>query len=146
MLLTGKAPKIMKKAAVIRRAHFNAAHKLWNDAWDVEKNKAVFGLCANENYHGHNYDLEVKVIGDIEPETGYVIDLKIVKEIIQEVVMDKLDHKNLNLDTKEFSSLNPTVENIAVVIYDGMREKLDKRYQLFIKLWETENNIVEYPV
>lgn len=136
----------MKKAAVIRRAHFNAAHKLWNDAWTVEKNKEIFGLCANENYHGHNYDLEVKVIGEIEPETGYVIDLKIIKDIIQEVVMDRFDHKNLNLDTSEFKTLNPTVENIAVVIYDLVREKLDPRYQLFLKIWETENNIVEYPV
>ena len=136
----------MKKAAVIRRAHFNAAHKLWNDAWTVEKNKEIFGLCANENYHGHNYDLEVKVIGEIEPETGYVIDLKIIKDIIQEVVMDRFDHKNLNLDTSEFKNLNPTVENIAVVIYDLIRKKLDHRYQLFLKIWETENNIVEYPV
>ena len=136
----------MKKVAVIRRAHFNAAHKLWNEAWDVEKNKRVFGLCANENFHGHNYDLEIKVTGDIDPETGYVIDLKIIKDIIQEVVIDRFDHKNLNLDTEEFRSLNPTVEYIAVVIHDLIREKLEKRYDLSIKLWETENNIVEYPV
>jgi 6-pyruvoyltetrahydropterin/6-carboxytetrahydropterin synthase len=146
MPLNAKASKIMKKAAVIRRAHFNAAHKLWNDAWDVEKNKAVFGLCANENYHGHNYDLEVKVTGDIDPETGYVIDLKIVKDIIQEVVIDRFDHKNLNLDTEEFKALNPTAEYIAIVIYDQIRAKLDKQYDLHIRLGETENNIVEYPV
>jgi 6-pyruvoyltetrahydropterin/6-carboxytetrahydropterin synthase len=133
----------MKKAAVIRKAHFNAAHKLWNAAWDVEKNKRVFGLCANENFHGHNYHLEVKVTGAIDPETGYVIDLKIVKDLIQTEVTD---HKNLNLDTEEFKDLNPTAEHIAIVIYDRIRAKLDPRYDLHIKLKETENNIVEYPV
>ena len=136
----------MKKVAVIRRANFNAAHKLWNDKWSAEKNKEIFGLCANEHYHGHNYTLEVKVIGEIEPETGYVIDLKIVKDIIKEEIEERFDHKNLNLDTTEFFNLNPTAENIAVVIYDLIRAKLDSKYELFIKLWETEKNMVEYPV
>lgn len=134
------------KVAVIRRATFNAAHKLWNDKWTAEKNKEVFGLCANEHFHGHNYTIEVKVIGEIESETGYVIDLKIVKDIIKEEIEERFDHRNLNLDTKEFASLNPTAENIIVVIYDLIRAKLDSKYELFIKLWETEKNIVEYPV
>ena len=134
------------KVAVIRRATFNAAHKLWNDKWTAEKNKEVFGLCANEHFHGHNYTIEVKVIGEIESETGYVIDLKIVKDIIKQEIEERFDHKNLNLDTKEFASLNPTAENIIVVIYDLIRAKLDSKYELFIKLWETEKNIVEYPV
>ncbi|MDB5226232.1 MAG: hypothetical protein JWN78_425 [Bacteroidota bacterium] len=134
------------KVAVIRKAHFNAAHKLWNDKWNVEKNKEIFGLCANEHFHGHNYILEVKVTGEIDPETGYVIDLKIVKDIIKDEVEERFDHKNLNLDTKEFKNLNPTAENIIVVIYDLIRAKLDAKYDLHIKLYETEKNIVEYPV
>ena len=136
----------MKRVAVIRKANFNAAHKLWNESWSLEKNKAIFGLCANENYHGHNYTLEVKVIGEIDQETGYVIDLKIVKDIIKEEIEERFDHKNLNLDTEEFKNLNPTAENIVVVIYDLIRARLDPKYDLFIKLWETEKNIVEFPV
>lgn len=134
-----------KKVAVIRKANFNAAHQLWNPDWSKEKNKAVFGLCANENYHGHNYTLEVKVIGEIDAETGYVIDLKIIKDIIKNEIEERFDHRNLNLDTEEFKHLNPTAENIAVVIYDLIRAKLDAKYDLHIKLWETEKNIVEYP-
>jgi len=134
------------RVAVIRRATFNAAHKLWNEQWTIEKNKATFGLCANENYHGHNYTLEVKVIGEIDTETGYVIDLKIIKDIINDEIVERFDHKNLNLDTAEFANLNPTAENIIVVIYQLIRNKLDAKYDLFIKLWETENNIFEYPV
>jgi 6-pyruvoyltetrahydropterin/6-carboxytetrahydropterin synthase len=136
----------MPTVAVIRRSHFNAAHKLWNDKWDAAKNKEVFGLCANEHFHGHNYILEVKVIGEVEPETGYVIDLKIVKDIIKEEVEERFDHKNLNLDTAEFKNLNPTAENIILVIYDLIRAKLDTKFELKLKLWETEKNIVEYPV
>ncbi|MBK9328197.1 MAG: 6-carboxytetrahydropterin synthase [Sphingobacteriales bacterium] len=134
-----------KKVAVIRRASFNAAHKLWNDQWSPEKNKDVFGLCANEHFHGHNYTLEVKVTGEIDSETGYVIDLKIIKDIIRDEIEERFDHKNLNLDTEEFKNLNPTAENIVVVIYDIIRSKLDVKYELFIKLWETEKNMVEYP-
>lgn len=136
----------MQKVAVIRRASFNAAHKLWNADWSTEKNKEVFGLCANEHYHGHNYIMEVKVIGEIDPATGYVIDLKILKDIIKQEIEERFDHRNLNLDTEEFKHLNPTAENIVVVIYNLIRAKLDQRYALFIRLWETEKNIVEYPV
>ncbi len=136
----------MRKVAVIRRASFNAAHKLWNEKWSLEKNKAIFGLCANENFHGHNYTLEVKVVGEIDADTGYVIDLKIVKDIIKNEIEERFDHKNLNLDTLEFANLNPTAENIIVVIYDLIRAKLDSKYDLFIKLWETDKNIVEFPI
>jgi 6-pyruvoyltetrahydropterin/6-carboxytetrahydropterin synthase len=106
----------------------------------------VFGLCNNPNYHGHNYVLEVKVIGEINPETGYVLDMKILKDIIDTEVLDRFDHKNLNLDTQEFKHLNPTAENIATVVYNLIRAKLEPQYDLYIRLWETERNIVEYPV
>jgi 6-pyruvoyltetrahydropterin/6-carboxytetrahydropterin synthase len=134
------------KTAVIRRAHFNAAHRLYNPEWSFEKNNEVFGLCNNPNYHGHNYVLEVKVIGEINPETGYVLDMKILKDIIDTEVLDRFDHKNLNLDTQEFKHLNPTAENIATVVYNLIRAKLEPQYDLYIRLWETERNIVEYPV
>lgn len=134
------------RLAVYRKAHFNAAHRLHNPAWDAERNKEIFGLCNNANYHGHNYTLEVKLIGEIDPETGYVIDLKILKDIIREEVEDRFDHKNLNLDCPEFAQLNPTAENIAVVIYDLIRRRLDpEKYDLKIRLYETERNYVEYP-
>jgi 6-pyruvoyltetrahydropterin/6-carboxytetrahydropterin synthase len=134
------------KVAVFRKAHFNAAHRLHNPTWDAEKNKQIFGLCNNANYHGHNYTLEVKLIGEIDPETGYVIDLKILKDIIREEVEDRFDHKNLNLDCPEFAQLNPTAENIAVVIYDLIRKRLNpEKYDLKIRLYETERNYVEYP-
>jgi len=134
-----------QKVAVFRKEHFNAAHRLYNPSWTNEKNDAVFGLCNNPNFHGHNYNLEVKVIGEIDPETGYVMDLKILSDIIKEEVLNRFDHKNLNLDTKEFATLNPTAENIAVVIYDLIRPKLDPKLELFIRLFETERNFVEYP-
>lgn len=134
------------RMSVFRKERFNAAHRLYNKNWSFEKNEEVFGLCNNPNFHGHNYTLIVKVTGEIEPETGYVIDLKILKDIIREEVVERFDHRNLNLDTVEFKDLNPTVENIAVVIYDLIREKLDRKYDLQIKLFETERNFVEYPV
>lgn len=134
------------KVAVYRKARFNAAHRLYNPAWSHEKNDAVFGLCNNPNYHGHNYTLEVKVTGEIDPDTGYVIDLKILKDIIRDEVEERFDHKNLNLDTEEFRTLNPTAENIAVVIHDLIRARLDHRYDLQVRLYETERNFVEYPV
>ena len=134
-----------KKVAVFRKEHFNAAHRLHNPAWSIEQNRQVFGLCNNENYHGHNYELIVKITGEINPETGYVIDLKILSDLIKAEVLDRFDHKNLNLDTVEFSQLNPTVENIAVVIYDLLSAKLDKALDLKIQLYETERNFVEYP-
>jgi len=134
------------KIAVYRKEHFNAAHRLHNPAWTEERNDTVFGLCNNPNYHGHNYDLVIKVIGEIDPETGYVIDLKILSDLVKEEILNRFDHKNLNLDTVEFATLNPTAENIAVVIYDLLRAKLDKKLELKIRLYETERNFVEYPV
>ncbi len=134
------------KVAVYRKAHFNAAHRLFNPAWSAEKNNEVFGLCNNPSFHGHNYDLEVKVVGEIDPETGYVIDLKILKDIIEQEVTSRFDHKNLNVDIVEFKSLNPTAENICVVIYDLIKSKLDPKYDLQIRLYETPRNYVEYPV
>jgi len=134
------------RASIFREAHFNAAHRLFNKSWSFEKNQEIFGLCNNPNYHGHNYRLVVKVTGEIEPDTGYVIDLKIVKEIIEEEVMQRLDHKNLNLEVAEFRDLIPTAENIAVVIYNLVRKRLDRNYDLQVRLYETERNFVEYPV
>ena len=132
------------KVGIIRRAQFNAAHRLYRKDWSHEKNDEVFGLCNNPNYHGHNYILEVKVMGEIDKETGYVMDVKILKNYIDEEVMDAFDHKNLNLDTIEFKDLNPTAENIAVVIYNKLRKRIGSEYSLFIRLYETERNIVEY--
>ncbi len=129
---------------VCRRATFNAAHRLFRKDWSDEKNNAVFGKCNNPNFHGHNYVLEVWIEGAIDTETGYVIDLKIVKDLIKNEITDRFDHKNLNLDCKEFLNLNPTAENIAVVCWDLIRSKLDAKYELSIKLWETENNLAEY--
>jgi 6-pyruvoyltetrahydropterin/6-carboxytetrahydropterin synthase len=129
---------------VCRRATFNAAHRLFRKDWSDEKNNAVFGKCNNPNFHGHNYILEVWIEGSIDTETGYVIDLKIVKDLIKNEITDRFDHKNLNLDCKEFLNLNPTAENIAVVCWNLLRTELDAKYELSIKLWETENNLVEY--
>ncbi len=136
----------MKKVAVFRKEHFNAAHRLNNPAWSNEKNETVFGKCNNPSYHGHNYELIVKVIGEPDAETGYVIDLKILSDMINEHVLDKFDHKNLNLDTAEFKNLNPSAENIVIVIYDILRELLPSKFDLQIRLFETERNFVEYPV
>ena len=129
---------------VCRRATFNAAHRLFRKDWSDEKNNAVFGKCNNPNFHGHNYVLEVWIEGSIDTETGYVIDLKIVKDLIKNEITDRFDHKNLNLDCNEFLNLNPTAENIAVVCWNLLRSELDAKYELSIKLWETENNLVEY--
>ena len=134
------------KVAVFRKEHFNAAHRLHNPAWTEEKNDAIFGLCNNPNFHGHNYELIVKIIGEVDPATGYVIDLKIVSDLIKEEILDRFDHKNLNLDTVEFANLNPTAENIVMVIYTLLRAKLDARFELSVRLYETERNFVEYPV
>ena len=133
------------KVALFRKEHFNAAHRLHNPLWSDQKNEQVFGLCNNKNYHGHNYELIVKVTGVPNQETGYVLDIKILSELIEDVILKKFDHKNLNLDTAEFANLNPTAENIAIVIYDLLRPKLDKELELKIKLYETERNFVEYP-
>ena len=133
------------KIAVYRKVHFNAAHRLYRSDWSDAQNSEVFGLCSNPHYHGHNYTVEVKLIGDIDPETGYVIDLKILNDILYTEVLNRFDHANLNEDTVEFKTLNPTGENIVVVIYNLLRTKLDSKYDLFVKLWETERNYFEYP-
>lgn len=130
---------------VTRKAHFNAAHRLHNPEWNTQKNKAIFGLCNNENFHGHNYNLEVSVSGPIDPNTGYVIDMKVLKDIIEEEVTSQFDHKNLNLDVPEFSQLNPTAENIVVVCYQKIKAKLPSNLALQIKMFETERNAVTYP-
>ena len=135
-----------RRVSVFRKEHFNAAHRLFNPSWSAEKNKAVFGLCNNANFHGHNYELIVKVTGPINPDTGYVIDLKHLSDMIKASVIDRFDHKNLNLDTTEFAHLNPSAENIAVVIYELLRPQLGEEYDLHIRLYETERNFVEYPV
>jgi 6-pyruvoyltetrahydropterin/6-carboxytetrahydropterin synthase len=134
------------RTAVVRRAQFNAAHRLNNPQWTVEQNKSFFGKCNNDNYHGHNYILEAKVIGYVNPETGYVIDTKVLADIINREIEERFDHRNLNLDTVEFASLNPTAENIARVIYDLLRPHIPQEHDLFIRLWETERNYVEYPI
>jgi len=129
---------------VSRRATFNSAHRLFRSDWSEEQNKEIFGKCSNLNYHGHNYVIEVILDGEVDPETGYVIDLKIVKNAIQSEISDRFDHRNLNLDCPEFKDLNPTAENISIVTWQLMREKIPMHLDLTIKLWETENNCVEY--
>lgn len=132
------------KVTVIRKEHFNAAHRLHNPNWSDEKNADIFGKCNNPNYHGHNYDLHVSLRGDIDPETGYVYDMKELSDLIKAHVLSKFDHKNLNLDTDEFKNLNPTAENIAVVIWNILREKIDRKFELSIRLYETERNYVDF--
>ena len=129
---------------ISRKAHFNAAHKLYRPDWSDEKNKSVFGKCANDNFHGHNYDLTVSLTGKVDPETGYVYDLGKLKDIIKQEVEDYLDHKNLNLDIPEFKNLNPTAENIAILIYDRLINHFKPDYKLKITLFETQRNFVEY--
>lgn len=132
------------RVSVYRKGHFNAAHRLHVKEWTDEKNQEVFGLCNNPNYHGHNYNLTVKVTGELDPITGYVIDTKILKQLIYEEVELAFDHKNLNLDTEEFKNLNPTAENMAVVIWNKIRPRLSNNLELSITLYETERNYVEY--
>ncbi|MGD1957998.1 MAG: 6-pyruvoyl tetrahydropterin synthase family protein [Fulvivirga sp.] len=134
------------KAAVFRKEHFNAAHRLHNPDWDQAKNAKVFGKCNNPNYHGHNYELIVKLVGEINPRTGYVYDMKLLSDLIKRRVTDRFDHKNLNLDTEEFKNLNPTAENIVIVIYNLLRSEIEDSIDLKITLYETERNYVEYPV
>ena len=135
-----------KKVSVYRREHFNAAHRLHNPGWDEAKNQEVFGKCALPNYHGHNYELEVKVTGKINKKTGYVMDMKELSDLVRREVHSRFDHKNLNLDTEEFRELNPTAEHIAIVIHDLLRPHIDKKLDLQIRLYETPRNFVEYPV
>ncbi len=129
---------------VCRKARFNAAHRLHNPNWDDEKNQRVFGKCNNPNYHGHNYELIVKVTGEVDPETGYVIDLKELSDLIQTTIIDRYDHKNLYVDVEDFRNLNPTAENIVMVIWKRLREKLEPALSLKTILYETERNFVEY--
>jgi 6-pyruvoyltetrahydropterin/6-carboxytetrahydropterin synthase len=133
------------KVTVCRKEQFNAAHRLYNSGWSDERNEQVFGKCSNPNFHGHNYELIVKLSGEPNPDTGYVYDMKELSVLIRKHVLSKLDHKNLNLDVEEFGKLNPTAENIAVIIYNILREKIDIKYDIKIILYETERNFVEYP-
>lgn len=132
------------RVAVFRTAHFNAAHRLHVPSWSEEENKAFFGLCNNAHYHGHNYDLEVKVEGEVDPVTGYLIDMKLIKQYIDEEVIERFDHKNLNLDTEEFRALNPTAENIVWVIWQKLRARVPKEMNLSVRLYETPRNFVEF--
>ena len=132
------------KIAVFRKEHFNAAHRLHNPNWSEEENYRIFGKCSYPNYHGHNYELIVKLKGPIDPATGFVFDMKVLSGIIREHVTNRFDHKNLNLDIDEFKGLNPTAENIALVIWDILRKKIEKKYDLTVRLYETERNFVEY--
>jgi 6-pyruvoyltetrahydropterin/6-carboxytetrahydropterin synthase len=133
------------KTAVYRKTHFNSAHRLNNTQLSAEENERIFGKCNRPNYHGHNYELIVKVTGEIDPISGYVIDMKVLADLIKEHVEEKFDHRNLNLDTEEFKNLNPTAENIARVIYDILRAKIDRKFDLGIRLYETERNFVDFP-
>ena len=135
-----------KKIAVFRKESFNAAHRLNNPDWSDEKNREVFGKCNLPHYHGHNYELIVKITGKPDKKTGYVMDMKVLSDLINKEITERFDHKNLNLDTKEFKNLNPTAENIAVIIYDLLRPHIDKKKDLQIRLYETPRNFVEYPV
>ena len=133
------------KVSVYRQEHFNAAHRLYNADWDDARNAAVFGKCAYPNYHGHNYDLVVKVTGNPDPKTGFVMDMKELSDIIKKEVLSRFDHKNLNLDTEEFRTLNPTAENIAIVIYNLLRPHIEPSMDLQVRLYETPRNFVDYP-
>ena len=137
---------VSNKVAVFRKEHFNAAHRLNNATWDDATNKQIFGKCNNPNYHGHNYDLIVRVTGVPEVETGYVMDTKKLSDLIKEKVLDKFDHKNLNEDCAEFKNLNPTAENIVIVIYNLLRPEIKSELEIQLRLYETERNFVEYPV
>jgi 6-pyruvoyltetrahydropterin/6-carboxytetrahydropterin synthase len=135
-----------EKVSVFRREHFNAAHRLYNDQWTESVNTDVFGKCSLPHFHGHNYELEIKVTGEIDERTGFVMDMKKLSDLVKEVVIEKFDHKNLNLDTVEFKKLNPTAENIVVVIYGLLRPRIEDKLDLKVRLSETPRNYVEYPV
>ena len=135
----------MNKVAVYRKEHFNAAHRLFNPQWDDNQNKDVFGKCSNPNFHGHNYELIVKLVGEVDPVTGFVMDMKKLSDLVQDVVVERFDHKNLNEDCVEFKNLNPTAENIVRVIYDLLVPELSRDLKMTLRLYETERNFVEYP-
>jgi 6-pyruvoyltetrahydropterin/6-carboxytetrahydropterin synthase len=132
------------KVTVCRQTHFNAAHRLFNPGWDDSVNQQIFGICSSPNFHGHNYNLIVKVKGEVDEETGYVIDMKILKDIVEKHIIKRFDHKNLNLDVEEFKYLNPTAENIAITIWKILRTKIESKFDLKVVLYETERNYVEY--
>jgi 6-pyruvoyltetrahydropterin/6-carboxytetrahydropterin synthase len=134
-----------RRVAVFRKEHFNSAHRLFVKDWPAEQNDRVFGKCNNPNFHGHNYELVVKVVGEPDPVTGYVMDMKVLSDLIRDKVLVHFDHKNLNLDTVHFRELNPTAENICLVIYDILRAEIDQQFDLQVRLYETERNFVEYP-
>ena len=133
------------KVSIFRKEHFNAAHRLYNKQWSDEKNDEIFGKCNNLNYHGHNYELIVKLTGTPDPDTGYVFDMKKLSNIIKEHVLNKFDHKNLNMDSEYFKNRNPTAENISITIWEILRDQIDPKYDLKVTLYETERNYVEYP-
>lgn len=133
------------KVKVSRKEHFNAAHRLYNPNWSDDQNANIFGKCSNPNFHGHNYELIVSLIGEPDPQTGYVYDMKKLSDLIKVHVLNRFDHKNLNLDTEYFKSINPTAENIAIVIWNILREKIDNQLELKVIVYETERNSVEYP-
>lgn len=133
------------RIAIFRKGHFNAAHRLHNPNWSEEKNVEVFGKCNNSNYHGHNYEIEVKVVGEVNPETGYLMDLKHLKEIIKEEVEDKLDHKNLNEDVPELKGIMPSTENLCYWAWQVLQKAIGDEYEVTVKLWETPRNYVQYP-
>lgn len=133
------------KTAVYRKEHFNAAHRLHQPKWDDAKNKAVFGKCNNPHFHGHNYELIVKVTGYPNPETGYVMDMKLLSDLINKEIIERFDHRNLNEDCPEFANINPTAENIASIIWELLRNVIDASLELQVRLYETERNFVEYP-
>lgn len=132
------------KVTVCREAHFNAAHRIFNPSWNDRKNEEVFGLCSLPNYHGHNYDLVIKLTGEVDPETGYVFDMKKLKEIIDTHVVVHFDHKNLNLDVPDFRNVIPSAENIAIVIWNILREQISRSFSIQVVLYETQRNFVEY--
>ena len=132
------------KVTVSRKAHFNAAHRLYRKEWSDKKNSSIFGKCSNPHYHGHNYELIVHVTGLVDPNTGYVIDMKILKDLIKSEVEDKMDHKNLNEEVPEFIEMIPTAENIAIVIYNKLKPHLNSKHSLEVTLYETPRNFVSY--
>ena len=135
-----------ERVAVFRREHFNAAHRLYNAEWSDVQNERVFGKCSLPHFHGHNYEMEIKVVGEVDEKTGFVMDMKKLSDLIKEKIIERFDHKNLNLDTEEFKTLNPTAENIAIVIHRLLRPHIEPSLDLYVRLYETPRNFVEYPV
>ena len=134
----------MPKVKVYRRAHFNAAHRLFISEWSDEKNAEVFGKCSNPNYHGHNYEMIVALFGEVDPVTGFVYDLGLLRELIKEEVEEPFDHKNLNVEVAEFKNLNPTAENISIIIYNKLRPHIPAHLEIEVTLYETRRNFVRY--